>query len=347
MSPALQSAAEARDVLARGSRSFGFAAHLLRPEQWDDAARVYAFCRLVDDIADDPDRSVSDRQLELEQVRLEVRRVRTPRPEVAGLLLVHARSTLRLDAALALIDGCASDLQRVRVPDDDALIRYSYRVASTVGLLMCGVLGVRRPEALAFAVDLGVAMQLTNICRDVLEDAQGDRVYLPGHRLAAAGTSADALVAGTADPAAVSRVVLQLLDLAERYYASAWDGMRFLPLRARLAILVAARVYRRIGTTLRARGGDALAGRTVVPLPAKLLEATWAILSSFTPRILGLGPLPRHEAALHQPLAGLPGSSLGQRRHVLDHDRLGDDGHPEEHADRLGASLQADRAPAG
>ncbi|MBN2799890.1 MAG: phytoene/squalene synthase family protein [Deltaproteobacteria bacterium] len=303
----------AREVLARGSRSFGFAARFLTPAQGDDAARVYAWCRLVDDLADDLSQPPEVRLAALSAVRAEVAGRAPPRAEVAGLLAVHDKQPLDLDAALALVDGCASDVGAVRISDDEALLRYAYRVASTVGLLMCGVLGVRRQEALAFAIDLGLAMQLTNICRDVAEDARGGRIYLPATRLAAAGITPEQLLAGEADRAAVASVVLGVLDLAERYYRSAWDGMRFLPLRARLAILVAARVYRRIGLRLRSRGGDALAGRVVVPLAGRLVEAARAVAHLLTPGALGLSPVPRHDADLHLALRGLPAAHPPQR----------------------------------
>ncbi|HEU0078108.1 MAG TPA: squalene/phytoene synthase family protein, partial [Longimicrobiaceae bacterium] len=181
------------------------------------------------------------------------------------------------------------------------------RVASTVGLMMCAVLGVRCREAHPHAVDLGIAMQLTNICRDVAEDAYHGRVYLPAERLRRAGTSTEALLAGTAGRAAVARAVAGVLELADRYYASADGGMRDLPPRARPAILVASRVYRAIGVRLRKRGCDALAGRTVVRTPEKAFWGTRALAACLRPAILGIGPRWRHDGGLHAALRGLPG----------------------------------------
>lgn len=303
---ALVPVAHARQTLAKGSRSFAFAARFLTEEQWDDAARVYAFCRTVDDIADDESVPVEARRIALRDLRLQVRRALDPCPDVAGLLDVDRRCGLSLNAAVALIDGCESDLGGVRMGTDQDLLRYCYRVASTVGLLMCGVLGVRDRAARAFAIDLGIAMQLTNICRDVLEDAGNNRVYLPAERLIARGVLPEDLLLGEADPHAVSSVVLDLLDLADAYYASALRGMRYLPWRARLAILVAARVYRRIGTVLRHRHGNALLGRVVVPFSGKVLEATRAVALWFRPDVLGLTAPASHDPNLHVALSGLP-----------------------------------------
>lgn len=322
MSTAL-TAPTARAELARGSRSFGFAAHFLPADQWDDAARVYAFCRLVDDLADEPGLDDKVRHAALAAVDAELRGLIPPRSEVAALREVHARRGLDLDAARALVAACAGDIGGVRISDDTALLRYCYGVASTVGLLMCGVLGVRDRAAMAHAIDLGIAMQLTNLCRDVLEDARSDRVYLPATRLRRVGVDPEDLVAGTADRHAVSLVVCDLLRLAERYYDSAWDGLRDVPPRARFAILVAARVYRRIGLTLLHRGGDALAGRTVVPFRAKVSEALVAVVGFFTPRVLGLFPHPSHDASLHDALRGLPAvHAFGATHGLLDQQRI-------------------------
>lgn len=333
---------EAQAVFSRGSRSFYFASRFLAEEQRDLAAWVYAFCRMVDDVADDESRPASDREASLDAIRRQVRLAEPAGPEVAGLLRVDAQCGLNLHAAVELVEGCASDLHPARMADDAALLRYCYRVASTVGLLMCGVLGVRDRDALAFAIDLGVAMQLTNICRDVLEDAQNGRVYLPAHRLEAVGVQPEQLVAGTASREAVAEVTLQILEQAERYYHSAWLGMRFLPWRARLAILVAARVYRQIGRQLQRAGGDALAGRTVVSTGRKLFEAALATLNFFSPSVLGIGRSRPHDAALHIHLRGLPGTHSERDHHgVLDQDGVGNDRHSKEYADRMGAPIRA------
>ena len=167
-----------RAVFAAKARTFHWSARLLPADRRDDAAVVYAFCRLVDDTADEaPTAAVAAAALDRLAAELEGRA--EPRPLVAAFLDTAARRGLPLDAARELLAGVRSDLGVVRIADDDALLVYCYRVASTVGLLMCGVLGVRERDALPFAVDLGVAMQLTNICRDVAEDAGRGRVYLP------------------------------------------------------------------------------------------------------------------------------------------------------------------------
>ena len=304
MSPELL--ADSRDVFRRQARTFWLAARLLPPSTRDDAAVVYAFCRLVDDTADEA-ADAENARLALEALSNEIWGHSPPRPLIASFRQAADRLKLPLESAAELIAGVRSDLGPVRIADDDALIRYGYRVASTVGLMMCAVLGVRRREALPHAVDLGIAMQLTNIARDVAEDARRDRVYLPVRRLRAAGVDPEALVRGRADGAGVARVVAEVLELADGYYRSADEGMRDLPWRVRPAILVASRVYRAIGVRLRRRGCDALAGRTVVPLPEKLYWTVRAAAGTLRPRMLGLVPRGAHDPSLHVALRGFPG----------------------------------------
>lgn len=297
-----------RASLARNARTFSLAARFLPPAVRDDAALVYAFCREVDDTADeavDPAAAAPA----LARLRAEVAGDAPPRPLVAGLRETAERLDLPLRSALELIDGVAGDLGPVRVADDAELLRYCYRVASTVGLMMCAVLRVRCREAHPHAVDLGIAMQLTNICRDVAEDARRGRVYLPAERLRRAGIDPEALAGGRADRCAVARVVAETLALADRYYTSADGGMRDIPARVRPAILVASRVYRAIGVRLRRNGCDALAGRTVVPGPGKALWGTRALAACLRPAILGIGPHPTHDGGLHLALRGLPGAN--------------------------------------
>ena len=173
---------------------------------------------------------------------------------------------------------------------------------------MCGVLGVTDKQALPFAIDLGVAMQLTNICRDVREDAGRGRVYLPATRLRAAGIDPERLPTGDIDRAKLAGVVRDLLALAERYYASADDAMRHIPWRSRLAILVASRIYRAIGRRLLRHGADTWAGRTIVPWWEKGAWAAAGLFAALHPRVAGWVPSPPHERALHLGLEGLPGT---------------------------------------
>lgn len=248
----------ARAIFSHHAKTFRAASVFLSPEQQDDAAIAYAFCRLVDDAVDEAEN--------LEVAKLELNRLEASLNEGMGDDIVVAyrqlafRCGFGLEPAFDLIRGARSDLERVRVENDQELLTYCYRVAGTVGLMMCGILGVTDSRAKEHAVDLGIAMQLTNICRDVLEDARRDRIYLPGARLRQAGTTAQAVLEESELPPEGSRsqvvlatasVVDDLLRLADEKYSSGLAGFRYLPARPRLAIQVASHLYRNIGLKLR------------------------------------------------------------------------------------------------
>ncbi len=300
--------AESRDVLARHARTFELAGRFLGPARRDEAAVVYAFCRLVDDEIDEAEDLASGEQA-LAEIEAELRGEAPPRPLIAVFAAQLAAQGVDKAVALELIAGVRSDSGTVAVADDRELLRYCYRVAGTVGLMMCGVLGVRAPQARAFALDLGIAMQLTNICRDVAEDAARGRVYLPATRLVQAGTDGAALLAGRAPHPAIATIVLDLLALGDRHYASADLGMRFIPGPPRRANVIASRVYRGIGVVLRARGGDSLSGRAVV---SRLGKLGWSVaaLGRFALTLVPT-PSPWHDPWLHRLIADLPGADAG------------------------------------
>lgn len=293
-------------VLARHGRSFHFASRLLGPRHGSRAARLYAFCRHLDDIADET-RDAAQARSALERVRIDLEQDRSADPATQDFLALRRETGMAAAPALDLIDGLQGDLCDVAVHDEAELIGYAYRVAGTVGLMMCAVLDARDPAARPFAVDLGIAMQLTNIARDVGEDARLGRRYLP------AGWVGGASPEQIADPdrqlqATLRDATARLLGLAERYYRSGEAGLGFLPARPRAAILVAARVYRAIGREIAAGDYRSWDRRAVVSGPKKLRHGSRALADyCLSARLHGRDS--RHDAALHAPLRGLAASA--------------------------------------
>ena len=237
-------ASSALDTLARHGRSFRLAGTLLHRVDLQDAATLYSFCRQVDDLA--------DLAVDAETARIELLRLRAAiavadptHPQAAPLLDMAARRRVDLDPALALIDTMVLDLAPIAVEDEAALLRYAYGAAGTVGLMMYDLLGVRDPSGRSYAIDLGIAMQLTNIARDVIEDASRGRLYLPATWLPVHLRAESVALPEHAGP--VFDAVCRLLALADRHYRNAESGMRYLPPRPRAAIRVAARLYEEIG----------------------------------------------------------------------------------------------------
>ena len=189
-------------VLTFRARSFRWASAFLSQAQRLRVAALYAFCRAVDDLADAENATPEDRRdLEalFDALAAEPDGETLWPPSYLWFRELCVECGIDFQVVRELLIGMISDLDLVRIQSDRDLVRYCYRAAGTVGLMMCAVLGVRDPRAWRHAVDLGIAMQLTNISRDVLEDAQACRVYLPAERLAEYGVGPEDVVDGQAD----------------------------------------------------------------------------------------------------------------------------------------------------
>lgn len=290
----------ARAVLRRHGRTFAFASHLLGARHARRAAVLYAFCRHVDDAADEA-RDPASARLALAAIRDSLRTGQANDPWTRAMLALQRETGMPAAPAQDLLAGVEGDLDAVRLADEDALLRYAYRVAGTVGLMMCAVLDVRDPRARPFAIDLGIAMQLTNIARDVGEDARRGRRYLPASWIGEVSPAAIA-APDAALEASLQSATRRLLALADRYYASGEAGLAFLPARARIAILAAARMYRAIGGRIAAAGYRSWDRRAVVGTMAKaglLLQAVLAF--ALSPRLHRRDAV--HDASLQLALA--------------------------------------------
>ena len=283
------------EVLERCGRTF-YAASLALPRGVrTDLAVLYAVCRAIDDSADAGGTAANAL---LEAIAAGLRGEHERSPVVNAFRSLATRHGVPITLAHQLIDGVRSDLGEVRVATLDELLRYSYRVASTVGLMMCRILDVPR-EGDPFAVDLGIAMQLTNISRDVAEDAAQGRVYLPGEWVPATDVlSATATGGNDAATPKVTASVQRLLAEADRYYESAELGMQFLPLSVRGGIRAAAWNYRAIGRAIRRDPTAPLKHRVSTSAAGKLSRTVAAVWASAL-ESLPLGPSDAHDASLH------------------------------------------------
>lgn len=251
------------ESIRAGSKSFHAASRLLPRDVRLGARALYAFCRSSDDLVDDAgnDGRASERLRE----RLE--RIYAGRPidlvcDRAFAAVAQAYH-IPIEVPLALVEGFAWD-EAGRDYDTLADLKaYAARVASTVGVMMTMVMGCRDRAVLARAADLGLAMQLTNIARDVGEDARRGRIYLPREWLAAEGLDPDALVAAPRFTPPLGRVVARLLVEADRLYDRALTGVAGLPVDCRPAIRSAAFVYREIGREIRKAGCNSVDTRAV------------------------------------------------------------------------------------
>ncbi|MFP4519873.1 MAG: phytoene/squalene synthase family protein [Oceanicaulis sp.] len=250
-----------RRSIRGGSKSFYAASLLLPPAARMRAYALYGFCRRADDLVDrggDP-RAACDTL----EARLEAVYAGRPGEDPVDRAFADLVRDCDLPQALpeALIEGFAWDAAGLRYDTISQLRAYAARVAGSVGAMMALVMGARGEAALARASDLGVAMQLTNIARDVGEDAKAGRLYLPRAWMREAGIDPEAWLAAPRFDARLGAVTQRLLDEAARLYARARPGVSLLPAACRPAIHAAARIYREIGLEAERAGFDTVGAR--------------------------------------------------------------------------------------
>jgi phytoene synthase len=304
-------------TIAVGSRSFAAAARLFDPDTRRKVLMLYAWCRHCDDVVDGQElgfnaapREQSDAAAKLEGLREQTRRayagVAMHDPAFAAFQEVALRhaGVPRIAPRYAFdhLAGFAMDVEGARYETIADTLRYCYHVAGVVGLMMASIMGVKDARILDRACDLGLAFQLTNIARDIVEDAQVGRCYIPAEWLREAGIPVDE-VALPRQRAALATVAARLVDHAEPYYDSALAGIAGLPLRSAWAIATARKVYRQIGVVVKRRGAQAWDERAGTSKAAKLrmlaeggLQALGSRLGGFSraarPRPAGLWQRP-------------------------------------------------------
>jgi 15-cis-phytoene synthase len=265
--------------LTRKSRSNFYFAFLVLPRPRRDALyAVYAFCRTVDDIADLAGAGdLASRRRELAEWRAEIARCyepgATPRHPIAGRLAAAVRAyPIPREALEAIVDGVEMDLERSTYETAEALYPYCYRVASAVGLCCIEIFGYTQPSARQYAVDLGIALQLTNIMRDVGVDARAGRVYLPQEDLRKFGVTADDLRAGLYTPSFV-QLMTEAAARARRHYRAAREAFPVADARSLVAAEIMGEIYRALLVEIEDRGFRVFDERVALPARRKLAIA--------------------------------------------------------------------------
>ena len=298
MTPQVRAALdECRWMIKKGSKSFSLAARLFDPATRDAAFFLYGWCRYCDDQVDQVGGSESQGELgaRLEALRDKTAAAFSTRPQqepvFIALQYIVQRYGIPSHYALELIEGMAMDARATRYATLKDLLVYCYRVAGTVGLMMAHVMGLRNEAALRHAAELGIAMQLTNIARDILEDASMGRIYLPLAWLNEAKIAPEE-IAAPENREKLARLTARLLRAAERYYRSGDEGLWYLSFRSACAVAAARNVYSEIGNLLLRKGAQAWDERTYVIGARKawvVLRAIFTLLCSVPARLFGLG----------------------------------------------------------
>lgn len=277
-----QHISNAKLTLKKNGKSFYWAGKFLPSAYIDRASELYQFCRVLDDIADSGERRSLQTLKKIKSNFINYKELKFKNNynlKYPSFFNIYSKK-----AATHLIDGLILDQSTVLFKEEEELIQYSYYVAGTVGLMMCDALKCKNKEAYLFAIDLGIAMQLTNIARDVLEDAKMGRRYIPGSWIN--NISPNAMIQGVNDNnteifRTVSFGIKKLLNLAEKYYYSGTQGLIFLPLKTRIAISIASGVYRQIGIQLKLKNYCWYNGRQVTSNITKAKVTFFKIIEEF------------------------------------------------------------------
>ena len=229
--------------LEKHGKSFYWASFFLPNKSKDAASELYSICRYFDDLADEAPTDQSEKlKSEFEQIHNNVRH---------PINKFFKNNNIPIQILGDLIKGLIQDQKLVRLQSERDLIKYSYQVAGTVGLMMQPLILVENKNANKHAVDLGIAMQLTNIARDIYEDAIMNRVYLPKDWLRE--ISIEQLKSDSINKIQpqMKYILKRLIDLSEIYYQNGFCGMKYIPIKTRLAIFFAAKIYRSIGIKIK------------------------------------------------------------------------------------------------
>tara|TARA_Y100000590_G_scaffold95062_1_gene107739 strand:- start:841 stop:1689 length:849 start_codon:yes stop_codon:yes gene_type:complete len=217
-----------KNFLSIYAKSFNWAGFFLTKRVYQNSSDLYDFCRTLDDIADQ-DQELEIKKKQFNKFKNEFQNKKMENPIIKKIYNLIENFKISKNIILDLFDGIESDLKEsVKFDSNKDLIIYSYRVAGTVGLMMAKILKVNKKNSLKAAIDLGIAMQLTNIARDVFEDSKRNRNYINSN----------------------FESIIQTLKLADSFYDSSFNSISEIPFSSRFGILVARRIYREIGNEI-------------------------------------------------------------------------------------------------
>ena len=260
---------QSNEILFNKGKTFYWAKFFLSKHAAQQATRLYRFCRYIDDLADEvPDKAHAFDCLN--KIKVELNAGQSNDVIITDAIALFDECHISVQIQIELINGALADLALVRIKTEAQLLEYCYQMAGTVGIMMCKVLDVSEQKALFHAIDLGIAMQLTNIVRDVYADALMDRVYLP-ESMTGTLTPDEVIALSDSNRAKLIQASELLLEQADQYYASGYAGLVHLPFRSRVSILIAAKLYQQIGSKIKSTRFKSLKKKVFIPLNTKLM----------------------------------------------------------------------------
>ena len=258
--------------LKREGKSFYWASFFLPKKSKKKAGILYSICRYFDDIAD----KYSENQTHYLKDTIE--EIKKNKNNKVNIFL--QKSKISNSIFIDLIEGFILDQQKIRIQNKEELIKYSYHVAGTVGLMMSKIIGVKNKKAAQSAIDLGIGMQLTNIARDVYEDSKMNRIYLPANWIPDISLKnlTDLYNKSSEKDKRISNAIHEVIDLSDKFYENGFAGLKYIPLSTRLGIFIAANVYRGIGIKIKSNKKKYFRERVYLNLLEKTIITIKSIL---------------------------------------------------------------------
>ena len=259
-------------VLRKEGKSFYWASFFLPKNSKKNAGILYSICRYFDDIAD---KNSEDKTSYLKK---SINEIRNNQNNKVNLFL--QKNKINNSILIDLIEGLILDQAQIRIQNKEELIKYSYHVAGTVGLMMSKIIGVKHEKAARSAIDLGIGMQLTNIARDVYEDSKMKRIYLPANWIPDISLKnlTDLHNKTSEKDEIISNAIHEVIGLADKFYENGFAGLKYIPLSTRLGIFIAANIYRGIGIKIKSNKKKYLRERIYLNLLEKFLITVKSIL---------------------------------------------------------------------
>ena len=235
-----------KDIFKERAKTFFWASLFFTKKKQKEVETLYLFCRYIDDLGDSDSETFQTKKKKLEKVKFQLLSKISENPTILNFLNLSKNYNIKLEVPLHLIDGVLSDQKPVNILKFEDLVLYCYRVAGTVGLMMCSIMGVKNKKLFNHAIELGVAMQLTNISRDIREDLDRKRIYLPkkfrNFQIKKRNVSLN-----KKQKEVFASDICKLIDQSNELYEQARIGIFKLPFKYRLVILIASNLYQRIG----------------------------------------------------------------------------------------------------
>ena len=275
------------------AKTFYFASLFLPKVIKKDIENLYIFCRYLDDLGDDLNLNKTQSFKKLKIIKKQILQKKSTTPAVRNFINLMIKHEIDRSIPIELINGIEYDLKKqVNIKTFEELIKYSYQVAGTVGFMFCKIIKVKDKKQILGGIQLGIAMQLTNISRDVLEDLKMDRIYLPESMRSYKNNDTKIILSNEIIKKKISKDLLVLLNQADLLYENAWNSIKILKKRYGIPISLAAELYRKIGEKIRQKNGNIWKERIYVGLLEKIYFSIKAIYKLyfckkliFTPKI--------------------------------------------------------------